>query len=308
MRHFRLLVVFLALLVIAAGVQAATWKVPKDFATIQEAVDDASVEDGDTIRVSSGRWAGALMTKAVIIKGKGRTIIDDGPAHPSGLSQGFRFLAGSDGAVLDRLIFETDLSIMNGDGVDDVIVTQCTFLNSIQAVSNWRGSGWDVTHNKIVDLRTRCGGGIGVLVADFSGGLVEDNVIEHNTISGTLHVDPNDCGGYSGSGIVIFADYRFGRIGADAITNNWTVHNKVAMTSDTPSVVDIVAFELTDTRNDANEGCNVVFDNSIGFNDWRRTSNQMSLTPANLDGCNNISRNLGNNRGHGLHPSVFQPN
>ena len=39
--------------------------------------------------------------------------------------------------------------------------------------------------------------------------------------------------------------------GAEEITNNRVVHNKVSMVSDTPSVVDAVAFELTDTRDDA---------------------------------------------------------
>ena len=307
MRRMRFITMALALLLIAGAAQAATWKVPRDFATIQDAIDDPAVEDGDVIRVSPGRRAGALVDKAVIIKGKGRVIIDDGPLHPAGLSQGFRLLAGSDGAVFHNLTFETDLSIMNGDGVDDVIVAHCTFRDSIQAVSNWRGSGWDISHNRIVDLRTRCGGGIGILVAEFTGSIVvEQNVIEHNVVRGTLHVDPNDCGGYSGSGIVLFADFRGSRLGADKISGNWVIDNKVAMVSDTPLVVDIVAFELTDTRNDS-EGCNVVFDNSIGFNDWRGTAVQMALTPANLETCNNISRNLGDNRGHGAHPSLFKP-
>lgn len=94
--------------------------------------------DGDVIRVSPGHRDGALVDKGVIIKGQGRVIIDDGPAHPAGLSQGFRLLTGSDGAVFQNLTFETDLSIMNGDGVDDVIVAHCTFRDSIQAISNWR--------------------------------------------------------------------------------------------------------------------------------------------------------------------------
>jgi hypothetical protein len=62
---------------------------------------------------------------------------------------------------------------------------------------------------------------------------------------------------------------------------------------------------MTDTRDD--ENFHVLHDNSIGFNDWRDTAIQIALTPENLDEYNDISRNLGNNRGHGAHPSLFGP-
>ena len=286
--------------------KATVWTVPGDFATIQEAIDDAAVEDGHVIRVGPGEHAGALVDKSVVIKGEGGTIINAGPAHGSGLVQGFRLLAGSDGAVFSHLTFTTDLSIMNGGAVNDVEVIHCTFLNAIQAVSNWRGNGWEISHNTIEDLRTRSGGGIGILVADYSGGTVKDNVVSHNKISGTLHVWQNDCGEYNGSGIVLYADFRWGGAGAAEIRNNRVVQNKIGMVSDTPEVVDIAAFELTDTRDDINID-RVVFDNAIGFNDFRGTELQIVLTPDNLDEYNDISRNLGDNRGHGLHPSVFGP-
>jgi hypothetical protein len=56
----------------------------------------------------------------------GATIIGD-PVHGSGLIQGFRLLAGSDGAAISHLRFEVDLAIMNAAAVNDVTVTQCTF-------------------------------------------------------------------------------------------------------------------------------------------------------------------------------------
>ncbi|MHC4440451.1 MAG: hypothetical protein ACYS3S_24135, partial [Planctomycetota bacterium] len=49
--------------------QAATWHVPGDFATIQEAIDYVGVLDGDKIMVGPGQHAGATITKAVEIKG-----------------------------------------------------------------------------------------------------------------------------------------------------------------------------------------------------------------------------------------------
>jgi len=287
---------------------AAMWMVPDDFMTIQEAIDSPLVEDGDTILVGPGPASGAYVDKAIEIKGVGGAVIDSGPMHPAGLSMGFRLLAGSDGATISHLTFEVDLAIMNGGAVGDVTVSHCTFLDAIQAVSNWGGSGWEISHNEIIDLRTRNGGGIGILVADSSGGEVMDNVISHNTISGTLQVFEGDGGGYNGSGIVIYADFRWSRAGAEEISNNSVVKNKVGMASDTPDVVDIAAFELTDTRDDPDaDPFPVIFDNAIGFNDFRGTALQIALTPEELGDCNDISRNLGDNRGQGSHPSVFGP-
>lgn len=303
-----ILLVVMALPATVMAGPATIWHVPGDFATIQDAIDSTDVADGDTIMVGPGNFDGALVNKSVTIKGKGGAVIDGGPAHSSGLIQGFRLLAGSDGTEISHLQFEVDFAIMNGGAVDDVVVEHCTFLNTIQGVSNWRGSGWVISHNNIIDLRTRSGGGIGILVADYTGGNVTGNVVSHNKISGTLHVWENDCGGYNGSGIVLYADFRWGRAGADEIKDNRVVQNKVSMVSNASAVVDIVAFEMTDSRNDtAASSYPVIFDNAIGFNDFRGTALQIDLTPEDLVNHNDISRNFGYNRGHGMHPSLFGP-
>ena len=197
---------------------------------------------------------------------------------------------------------------MNGNAANEITVTQCSFNNTIQAISNWRGSGWEITHNVITNLRTRCGGGIGILVGDYTGGIVTDNVISHNKISGTLNVSGGDCGGYNGSGIVLFADFRWGAGGAESIEFNRVVKNNIALTSNTPTLVNFAAIELTDTRDD-NSLDPVIVENGIGFNDLRGAAIQMVLTPDGLDNpTNDISRNFGENRGHGLHPSAFGVN
>ena len=302
-------IAFLGLLVVAmapeCGAQEVIWRVPADFSTIQAAIDSLVVADGHTIVVEPGFHAGALITKAVEIRGEDNAVIDSGPLHGSGLVQGFRLLAGSSGASINHLIFEVDLAIMNGAAVNDVTVDHCTFKNTIQAVSNWGGSGWVISHNDIVDLRCKNGGGIGILVADRFGGVVQNNLVSHNKIVGTLHVDPADQGGYSGTGIVLYADFRWGMAGALEIKNNRVIKNKVGLVSDTPGVVDVLAFELTDTREDPSTDPPVLFDNAVGFNDFRETVIQISLTPLVLDQCNDISRNLGENRGQGLHPKAF---
>ena len=148
---------------------------------------------------------------------------------------------------------------------------------------------------------------IGILIADLSAVTVENNVVSHNKITGTLHVDPDDCGGYNGTGIVLFADWRFGRSGTFAIQFNRVVKNKISLVSDTPDVVDVVAIELTEAGT-VPAGSPFIHDNAIGFNDMRGTTMQIVLTPPTLDNdVNDISRNLGDNRGQGLHPSLFGP-
>jgi hypothetical protein len=289
---------------------AADWYVPGDFATIQDAIDSSSVVNGDRILVGPGSHAGALVNKGVEIKGEDGTTISSGPVHGSGLIQGFRLFDGSSGATISHLNFTVDLAIMNaagrsdGPNADDVTISQNTFLNAVQAVSNWGGSRWNITHNEIVDLRTRNGGGIGVLIADYLARSINDNLVGHNKILGTLHVCTCDRGGYAGSGIVLYADFRDGSSGASEISWNRVIKNHISLVSDNAGLVDVVAFELTDTR----EAVGVIHDNVIGFNDFRGTANQIALTPPGLDNPeNNISRNFGENRGHGLHPSVFGP-
>ncbi len=311
-------VMLMSIVVLPYAATAASWEVPGDYATIQAAIDDPVVIDGDSIVVGPGNYAGAKVNKRVEIRGEGQAVINSGPAHGSGLIQGFRLLTGSNGATFSHLTFTVDLAIINGDGVDEVTVTQCTFLNAVQAISNWRGNGWEITHNVITDLRTRCGGGIGILIGDYSGGTVSDNVVSHNKISGTLHVPADDCGGYNGSGIVLYADFRWGALGATEISFNRILKNKIALTSDTPVVVevaasdsssdgvDVVAIELTEARDDTDPHDPVITDNGVGFNDLRGTALQIVLTPSTLDDVNDISRNLGENRGHGLHPSAFR--
>jgi hypothetical protein len=236
-------------------------------------------------------------------------VIATSPPHPSGLVQGFRLAAGADGTTISHLRFTVDFPIFTATGqrVNSVTVTQNILHNAIQGVTNWLGSGWEITHNRILDLRTRCGGGIGILIGEWRGDVLTDNLVSHNEITGTLHVNPADCGGYNGTGIVVYADYRFGRSGASHIAYNRIVKNTVSLVSDTPSLVDAVAIELTEA-NDPDPFQHVIHDNAVGFNDLRDTAIQLALTPDGLDNpVNDISRNLGENRGHGLHPAAFLP-
>lgn len=308
-------VVLLATLDAGAG-KKGTWHVPGDFATIQAAIDDPSVQEGDTIIVAKGTHAGATVTKGVEIRAAGLAVIDDGPilfsGHPLGgdLKIGFFFPSGGggDGAVIRGFRFEDLAFGVFSRGADGVTVTSCTLDAPVQGITNWGGDGWTITHNEIVDLRSINGGGIGILAGDFLGRTADDSLIAHNRISGTLHVHPLDGGGYNGTGIVLYADYRGGRLGASSISGNQIVHNDIALESDTPAVVDVVAIELTDTgvplSHDASD--TVVAGNAIGFNDLRGTVLQFAFTDGAED-ANEIGRNLGDNRGDGVFPGPFVP-
>ncbi len=287
------------------------WHVPGDFNTIQEANDAAQVLDGDIIIVAPGDYAGAYITKQLNIRGHKNdddeddddeddddneddvnniTRITSGPELGNyGLYQGFRFFAGSDGSKIKNLTFTTDFGIMNNDGSDNIEISHCKFLNTIQGISAWGGSGWKIKHNEIINLRTRNGGGIGILSGARWGGIIEKNEIKNNKIYGTLNVWANDGGGYAGSGIVFFADFRWGWPGADEIKNNKVEHNKISLVSDNPSVVDVVGCELTDPRND--ESLIIIFDNKIKKNDFRGTITPMVFTPITLEAANDISKN-----------------
>lgn len=267
------------------------WYVPTDYATIQLAIDNTAVIDGDIINVEVGEHDGAFVTKQVHIVGSKETTINNGPLHPAGLVMGFRFLEGSDGSSISNLDFDfnVDLAIMNGASVNNVNIHHNTFENSLQAISNWNGSRWNIHHNIITDLKTWNGGGIGILVAGSTGEIVENNQIHQNIIKGTLHVWSGDDGGYAGSGIVLFADYRYGRIGSEAIKKNKVKNNTVSLVSDNSGLVDVVGFEMTDTRD--NESLIVIYNNKISKNDFSETENSIVFTPSNLGDYNTISKN-----------------
>ena len=301
----------------AVAAKGAVILVPEDFATIQEAVDAAS--DGDRILVGPGEWNGAVVTKAVEIKGRGGAVINDGPLYGGPLKFGFKLyerigetvITGS-GATISHFTFRGLAFPIFAFKANNVTVEYLTLVNPLQGITNWSGNGWVISHNEIIDLRTSDGGGIGIFIGDYLAveGGVNDSLVSHNKITGTLHVDPNDGGGYNGTGIVLYADFRWGALGAERITNNRVVKNKVGLVSDTPIVVDVVAIELAEEWYPASPPDPVpivIHDNAIGFNDLRGTVLQIALTPENLDEVNDISRNLGNNRGHGLHPSAFGP-
>lgn len=288
---------FVSSATVAAGKSGDIWNVPGDFASIQEAIDDPAVSSGDTIRVGPGRFAGATVTKGVHIKGRGQTIIDDGPEFPTvgiDLKQGFRLEEGSDGASFDHLTFEVGFGIYSR-GVDAVEVDHCRFEDAFQAVTNWGGSDWRIEHNTLNNIITIAfdggTGGTGIVIGGYDGQEVaQRNVVAHNKISGQVLFDPADTGQEDPSYISAIAIAVFD--GVQAVSNNQVLHNKVSLVSSRPDLRESVGQWLWDGRADqAIPPCDVLLDNTVAYNDFRGTNRQIIFTPEALASCNEVSRN-----------------
>jgi hypothetical protein len=285
-----------------AQAEPPSWRIPGDFPTIQAAIDSSTVADGDTLLVLPGRHAGATVTKALAIRATGHALIVSGPVVNALGKAGFLFPGGGagSGSRIDGFRFAGVAFPVFSRGADDVSVTRNTMHAPNQGVTSWAneswGKGWVIAHNSIVDLRTRCGGGIGILIGDFAGGVVAGNVIAHNDVQGIVNVPEGDCGGYTAPGIVLFADFRYpGDAGAAAIEHNRVLKNRVHLRSRQGALVSVAGVQLADTRDLA--GTLVVVHNDIVYNDLRGMQVPVSLIPDELAAVNRIEKNRTGVRG-----------
>lgn len=275
------------------------WNVPGHFPTIQAAIDSSQVHDGDIIDVHfRPRLEGATVTKAVTIRavGPATVTISNGPRVTARDRAGFLFPGGGQGsgATITGFSFRGVAFPVFSRGANDVSVSHNTMLSPVQGVTSWAnghwGQGWHIAYNSIWNTRTRCGGGLGILIGDFAGGRVTGNMVAHNAIRGLVHVPPTDCGGYDAPGVVLFADHRYpGDTGA-VIEGNRVLKNRVDLVSTAPALVGATGVELTDTRDLAAELD--LHDNGVVYNDLRGTPVPLHLTPDELATVNTILGNL----------------
>jgi len=302
MRVCRLLTTFACALLLAGSAGAAEWRVPGQFPTIQEAIDSASVNAGDTIVVAAGSYAGATVTKPVTIRASGVVNIVDGPVVSAFGKAGFFFPGGGQGSGASITGFSfTGIPLpVFSRGADDVTVNRNSMAFFLQGVTNWGygswGNRWEISDNVLRNLMTRCGGGIGVLVGDFLGGTLAGNFVTRNSVRGRLRVADDDCGGYNAPGIVLYADYRSGGTGA-VLQGNVVTKNSVGLTSAAPILggdpwlVTVSGIELSDTRDDGTILPPAISGNAVTYNDLRLMEVPLSFTPGELSAANTIANN-----------------
>jgi hypothetical protein len=174
-------------------------RVPEEYATIQQAVDQGSAR---VISVAAGEYAGALVSRgvAIVCRSPGACAITSGDSPFSALSAGFVLDGGASGASirgfefagLDLGVFASCESV--GSVPSDVSISQNTFVDAAQAITLIGGcddaGNWSVARNRFEDLRSdisECGGGLGVWVVDAARVRIEDN-----QFTGTIAAPP--CG------------------------------------------------------------------------------------------------------------------
>jgi hypothetical protein len=223
----------IALITTSAG--AATLRVPRQYPTIQAAVDAAA--PGDRISVAPGRYCGATLTKNVILEGRGRARIigcDASPTITTGLRAGF-YLPGvkgtnpASGTRIRGFVFDgegvsnTKLSPLSfgifARFASDVVVQKNRFEGTVQAITNTGGDRWRIERNRVrhltvLDCTAHCTGGDGIVIALARGAIAaaggneasinrpEDNVILKNSIEGSA---PDGFGTFSLAGVLLLS-------------------------------------------------------------------------------------------------------
>ena len=289
--------------VMAKG-KITTWHVPGDFATIQDAVDSAQVSNGDRILVDAGNYAGAILDRPLVIKGTDGTIINSGVPYKAGSSllTAFRLDEGADGAEVSHFTIPNDTAsyyffAIFARNVNQVSIHHLVITNSVQAITNYNGSEWQIAHNTITGTNAVNGGGIGILVNAWDGSQdsepdeteANNNVIEHNYTDGMV----GDVG-FSGPGICLSSGHGASQWPGGTLSGNIVYKNKCIHTG-TNGVgfeVDDVPYELIDNAS--------ITANTVAFNDFRGSTYPF-LWYGDVT-VNSISRNFidtGSNRGEG---------
>ena len=183
---------------------AATWGVPGDFATIQDAIDDASVIDDDTIEVATGMlYAGFTVNKQVTLLGANHDV------DPAG-----ELDRGDESVITGAVKITADNVTVNGfkmtsNSYIEISDASNTALNVIVSYNILKNTTWA---DGAIDLNgnNRCEGGyIGYNTIIGASGygiqtIQNDGVtIEYNHVLNSLGFTAIDAGYHDGTGIVI---------------------------------------------------------------------------------------------------------
>ncbi len=309
------------------GVKPAVLLVPDDYATIEAAVNAA--DDGDTIMVGPGDYAGCTVNKSVEIVGSGPefTTITSSTATYQGLAGGFRVRASNVSVSHFRFLMNAPMVfgvLIDGGltGVEGVTVSHDEFA---------KGSGWPITipglgsihsyfygvysngatarsaveHNRIEDFLF-----IGILWygAGITAGFESrENVIADNDIYSELYVATPSRPSTWPAGIYLFAlgdggyrhrDYGCLQLYQGVIAANQVIHNKIVRINGSHPTVPGYGIYLSTSA--PQTGCGaypagalrgLIEDNDIGFNDLRGSPVGIAALDANILAANALSHN-----------------
>ncbi len=183
---------------VATALATPVDRVPEDFATIQQAVDEGSAP---MISVGPGTWQGATVTRPVRVFGSGAVIVEG--VRSAGERVAFALPRQATDSTIEGFVIDCassgklDLGVLGSarrlDGVaDHVTVRDNTFLGCVQGVTNAGpaegtcessvagGAYWVVEGNQFHGIATRSdrgvsGGGVGVLIYNAEGADVRGN-------------------------------------------------------------------------------------------------------------------------------------
>lgn len=280
---------------------ATVWNVPEDFATIQDAVDSVLVVEGDVIIVAPGSHMGAIIDRPVTIVGSEGAMITLGVPYKAGsvLKTAFLLESGADGTEISHLLIPNNASSLYffavfSRGVDNISLHHLTISNSVQAISNYNGSNWSITHNKIFGTNPVNGGGIGIMINAWNGTqdvLPDSTEANNNTIAFNTTEGVADVLDFSGPGILLSSGHGANQWPGGTLTGNKIYKNKCAHTG-----TNGVGFEVDDVPYELTSDPSIV-GNTVAFNDFRNSTYQLVWNGD--EEMNDISRNLGLHRGEG---------
>ena len=113
--------------------------------------------------------------------------------------------------------------------VDDIVVDSLTIHATMQGISNWGGSNWVITNNRITGTVAVSGGGIGIFLGAKAQQVCCGNLVRYNIVDATATAETYSC-----PGIVLCLDTRYGGYvnldGNEDISGNQILDNNIIAT------------------------------------------------------------------------------